>query len=670
MAKVHSLFDFSDTFIGLSDSQFEARLKNMTLKEKEDLFLKAKDRYYSGDPIMSDPQFDRLEQWLDSEGSKVVNKVGGADTDRAKLIHKHMSPMLSLEKIQVNDEDNFPLAEIQTWNSSGIYPLEATPKFDGNAVELQYDNGQLVKAVTRGEDGLGSDVTAKLKFLAPTTIPSTKRLEIRGEVVMPFENFKKDKYAGKKNERNMVAGILGRDDKFEDDIKDCQFIAYSIKMHEGNKFFHVEDAMNNLAKMGFNKECPVRIETINSASDYRRVYDIFKTYRATQSPFRLDGIVFKMPEKYRASVGDGRKAPKWAIAIKFPAKEVTTTIMDIKWEVGYTGELSPVGILEPVDLDGSEVKRASLYNKTRIEENCTFPGAIVSIRKAGDIIPQVTKIIQKSPRAAEFLKNKSFYPTHCPSCNCAISIEVYATKKNEAPTEHLMCNNMKCPARNVRRLSLGLSALKIKGIGESTCEGLFASGVENIFDVFNPDKMNTQALCKHGIFKPGRQLELILAAIKKFNKVDLKNAILALQFEGLGDSGSTEVSKLVANQPYSFDSFEKAVVEPFLSPTSWQTQAVKTFLQLLKDRGVEIVMPTAISGDVIVFEMTGSPEGAGYKTKDDLKAFLAQHGYTHGKLKDAQLLLTDSYTATTSKMKDAAKKGIKILTYEDLINTL
>lgn len=663
-----SLFDFTDTFIGLTDAQFEARLKKLTTKEKEELFLKGKDRYYSGDPIMTDPQFDRLELWLESESSPVTQKVGGADGSRDKLIHPHMSPMLSLDKIQVNDEDKFPIEDLQSW--APAYPLEATPKFDGNAIELQYRNGKLDKAVSRGEYGKGADVTKKLLAMGvPHTLPIDKDLEIRGEVCMPMSIFSV-KYADKKNPRNTVSGILNPENEDVDKAVDCIFIAYSIKDHTNGKVSHCNNTMQYLSDFGFNKQYPIKIETITDKDDFRRVYDIFKQYRAVDSPFQLDGIVLKVSEDRRAFIGDSKKYPKWAMAIKFPAKEVTTEIISHRWEVGYTGELSPVGILAPVDLDGSEVTRTSLYNKTRIEMNGTFPGAIVTIRKAGDIIPQITGIVMASPDAHKYI-GTTWYPTVCPACNGSITIDVEpATKKKPNPTEHLMCKNNECIGKLVRRLDLGVSALKIKGIGESTCESLIKAGVRDIFDLFDPTKFNTQALCANGVFKPGRSLEVILNAVKHIKSVDLDKAILALQFEGLGDTGSKAIADLITGKIKDFEGsgLEKAKVEPFLNSESWQSLSVKKFIGLLKDSGITVNMPKATPVGGIIFEMTGSPEGAGYKTKEEFVEYAGRHGYVHGKLKGATMLITDSYSANTKKMQDAKAKGIEIKTYEDFVN--
>lgn len=660
-----ALFDLDDTFIGLTDAQFLSRIEKMSVKERESLYLKAKDKYYSGSPIMSDHQFDIMEEGLKKIGSKVVDKVGGADAPKGKLIHPHLSPMLSLAKIQVNDEDNFPIAEIMSWAChTGFFPLEATPKYDGNAVELQYRDGKLAMAVSRGDgNGKGADLTSKLRLLVPEIINSKLTLEVRGEVVMPVDVFK-NKYAEEyKNPRNMIAGMLNRDDVNEDMVRDAIFVAYSIKaISADGTFKYVENAMDNLSKLGFNNNYSVPTLSLNNAYDIRDAYDWFKNYRAT-GRFQLDGIVLKMPENKRSTVGEGNHHPRWAVAIKFPSKEAVTKIIDVEWTIGHTGELSPVGLLDPVDLDGSTVSRVSLYNKTKMESMGMFPGAVVTIKKSGDIIPQIIKINTPSPRTNEFVRDQNFYPTSCPSCNSKLEIQ------QDHDTAHIVCTSFSCPAQKSRKLASGIAALGIKGIGESLCLDLYKSGVEDIFDYLDPNKMSGANLVLGGIFKPGRQLDLLLKSVEQLKSVDLDKVILALQFDRLGNTGSKQVAKMFAGAKYSFDGLERAVVEPFMNPNSQQVLLVRKLMDTLQSMGVAIAMPKDITG-AITFEMTGSPKDAGYAKKEDLIAYLATKGYAHTKLKDAKLLLTESYSSNSTKMKEAEKKGIQILTYEDLLEKL
>lgn len=687
-----SLFDLTDTFTGLSDNQFRALVDKTARPQLEEVYLKAKDVYYSGaKEIMPDHQFDYLEAALKKLKSNIINKVGGKDSGKDVLVHKHMSPFLSLEKLQVNDEFQFftnikqgdenIVHELVEW-ANGKYPIEASPKFDGNAVELQYNLGKLVKAVSRGEDNMGANITDRLSLIVPTTISSTKNLEIRGEVVMPQNVWKKE-YPEKANSRNTVAGILNpKNLNFDTHVRRCVFVAYSIKAHENAQVKHVEDTMSNLTKLGFNLSFPVFLESVKNEHDFRRVYDIFKKYRSDTSVFQLDGIVFKMNEVLRLAIGETKHHPKWAMALKFISVEAITTIKDYDWKVGYTGEFSVTAILEPVDLDGSEVKRASVYNKSKIETNGYFPGAVVSIKKSGDIIPQIVKVLKRSPRENEFLTKQNFFPKKC-TCGEPVVIE------QENDTVHIWCKNKKCPDVNIMKLTKGVAALKIKDVGESTCGDLYRAGIENIFDLYDPNKMNAQSLINSGVFVKGRTLEIALEAVEQVQKVDLWRVVLCLMFSGLGDTGSKmvakminepdyrdqlkkELSKLAADPKYkaSFDGLDKKVIIPFLNDNSIQYQSVLTLVKIMRAKGIDIIDPVKIDPNAMTFEMTGSPSGDGYKTKEELVMFLASKGFAHTKLKDAKLLLTDSHSSPSGKMKDARKKGIKIMTYEELIKTL
>lgn len=307
-----------------------------------------------------------------------------------------------------------------------------------------------------------------------------------------------------------------------------------------------------------------------------------------------------------------------------------------------------------------------------MEINGTFIGATVSIRKAGDIIPQIIRVDKPSPNAAQHIKDQDFWPRHCPSCNEPITVEVHAEKKGEPSTEHLMCNNPRCKGKLGIKLSKGLSALRIKGIGDATCELLVQSGVENIFDVFDASKFNTQSLCRNGHFKPGRNLEKVLQAPKSIKSIDLDKVVLSLQFEGLGDTGSKAVADFLFENIKTYDGMglDREVIAPFANHSSWQMNSVKQLMIVLKAAGITVNQPKKVQAGAIVFEMTGGPDGAGYKTKEEFVNFVMRHGYTHGKIKAASMLVTDSYSATTSKMQEAKKKGIEIITYEDLLERI
>lgn len=644
-------------------------------EQLESLYLQCKDLYETdGTSPLTDAEFDELERELKRRGSSVTQVVGGGNSSVLK--YKHMSPMLSLEKIQVNDEGNFPFADINAF-CKGKYPVEATSKFDGVAIELRYDFGSLQQALTRGKDGRGADVTRFLKMIVPNSIPRFETYEIRGEIVMPLDKFAK--YNSTKNVRNFVAGVISpsRTDT-SPALKDLVFVAYSVKTHSKDRYSYVGDAQDFLSHLGFNKEFPVKVDTIKSPADIRRVYDVFKEYRG-KSQFQLDGIVLKAPESMRSDLGYTNHHPRWAVAIKFPSTEVVTTILNFgehcfDWSVGRTGELAPTALLAPVELDGSTVQRASVYNKEKIVELGVFPGAVVSIKKSGDIIPMIVSVLKRSPREAEYVSRQSFFPTHCPACG--VKLDIYTdTKKTKGDIQrvtHIVCENARCIGKAARNLSYATTAMQLKGIGESTAELLVKAGIRTAADLFDQTKMSPAKLVASGYFKQGRELEKIFEGIKATKRVDLDAVIRSLGINGLGRTISKQLANYLAGNSHSFSGLEMEVVGPFLNESSRERKLLEDMMQKMRSSGVEVIYPKEVvtTANTIFYEMTGKTEGTGYKTKDELKEFLKSKGYIHSKIGEASLLLTDSYNSDSSKMSIARKKNIKIKTYRDLLEEL
>jgi DNA ligase (NAD+) len=601
-----------------------------------------------------------------------------------------MSPMLSLSKIQINDEDAFlndtgstfageqgrkPLEEIDAF-FNGRFPLEATPKLDGSAIELQYIGDgkpgikKLHKVVTRGEGGFGSDVTAKFgnkpgQIQVPIELNSTTmpgNIEVRGECVMSLEKFNakwKDKGdgTGYKNPRNMVAGVISRDEITEQ-VGDIDFISYSLKIHENDQTFFPHNTMSVLKSFGFNTN--ILIRQVQSIQDLKSLYLDMKEYRRT-TDYQLDGIVLKMPEALRTSIGETRHHPRWAVAVKFPSNEVTTIIKEIEWTVGYTGEIAPTAILEAVELDGSTVTRASLYNVNSIIEKGTMPGAEVSIRKAGEIIPQIVEVLHAMPKPSI----SDVAPACCPACNSVTKIDT----DSKSGAIHVYCTNEKCIAKLTRKLHAGVSALKVMGIGEATCESLVKVGIENIADLFDADKVTLGTMVASGQFKQGRQLDLLMAAIKEPRQVELKQVIQALSYDGVGNTMSDQLARQMAGVDFSFDGLEKAKYEPWLVATSQQSYSLKHLTDVLKSRGWDIQMPKAKQAGGLLFEMTGDVCPP-FKSKSDFAAAIAAKGYSHSSISKATVLVTDSLSSASGKMKTAAKKGMRIVTYLDLLEEL
>lgn len=378
---------------------------------EELIYLKAKEAYYSGEPIMLDDEFDALEKRLKAEKSEITNIVGYTVKNRKNKI-AHLTPMLSLEKLQVNDEENIPLGDLEKWLSKHKGVVEMTPKFDGNAIDLLYKDGVLVNALTRGDGEYGLDKTDKLKHLVPNYISDKGIVEIRGEVVISLKVYEEKYYDPTKvsNARNFVAGLLNRDELELNNLKDLVFVAYSyVRLDEEKNSTYVSKSMEKLNEFGFNQQYPIFIRHFEKSSEFTKLYKEFKKYREEESPFLLDGIVLKFAEESRSKIGQNSHHPNWSLAIKFETLFAVTKIVSIDWTVGTTGELSPVANLEPVELLGTMVKKASLYNLGSILKKKMYPGATVSIRKSGEIIPQVMQVLTSSPNEMKYIEQYEAY---------------------------------------------------------------------------------------------------------------------------------------------------------------------------------------------------------------------------------------------------------------------
>lgn len=626
----------------------------MNIQEKESLYLHAKEAYYVGEPIMSDFEFDTLESELKDFGSSVIHKVGSTKAGK----FDHVTPMLSLGKISVQNNEQLPLSEVSKW-MSGSNEFEVTPKLDGNAVNLIYKNGKLHLALSRGTGLKGFDITEKLKHIVPNlaTVPYEgvpyNLMEIRGEVVLPVSIFNQ-KYSDFKNPRNFVAGVLGRDETDPKVVKDFAFVAFELKGHTDTQdIYYPQGSTNILHDMGF--ETPYR-KTITSSKEFKETYFEFLHYREKVSPYQLDGMVLKMKESDRKNIGQTDHHPKWAIAIKFPPKEAITTIRDISWKTGTSGELVPTAVMEPIDLDGSTVSRASLFNWGKVKEMKTFPGAKVLIAKAGDIIPQIYQVVEPSNK-------ETLPPSHCPSCGTQTRLDGI----------HIWCDNQECFSRVISKIEGGIRTFKIENIGSSSIRKIYEAGFKSILDIFDFQKFNEEALIKTGLFKEGRALEIIIQNIKGVQSVSISQVLMACQFENLGWATAQELGKFLSGIDYDFKGLNKEVVNSITNENSDRRKFLMDFVNILNGSGILVTYDESKVKDnsIIYFEMTGSPGSSGFKIKSEFITFLSDKGYEHHKLNsECKYLITDSYTSSSSKMKAAQKLGVEIITYEDLINKI
>ncbi|MBN2693566.1 hypothetical protein JXR93_02795 [bacterium] len=622
---------------------------NNGLDQKVELYMKAKAAYYEGREIMSDSEFDKLEDEIKKiSPNHPALSIVGYSSKRFEFAHKY--PMLSLEKIQVNDEVDSEFEKIYKWisNTKSELDIIIQPKYDGNSISLQYENGVLVRALSRGNGKSGFDVTDKLKSIVPNKISLKDSLEIRGEClikVLDFEKLNSDDSF--KNERNFVAGVLS-DTKEAKYLEYLHFVSFNIMGIEYKKY---SDFFNILQKDGFELSF-YKICKLESSNDAKNLYKEMKEYREN-SPYRLDGYVLKVNSAtIREKMGENRHHPLYEVAIKFPAQKAQTVIEGIEWSMSAQGELIPTAILKPVDLDGSLVSRAYLANFKNAINNSYLPGSYVYIEKKGDIIPQITGLVKKGDISQDEIN--ALLPSECPYCESDLHIDSDFT--------HIYCMNSECPEKEIKKMTKAISILQVKNIGPAMVKTLYNAGVKTIFDFFSKS-LTSQKLIETGYFKEGRQLDRLFESINSIRSITFTQLLQIQQIEGAGETMCEMVSKYYQKQPHHFTGLEKKVVDYFIEKESYYYNELPK--KWSDETNVSIVFPVAEERvDSIKVVLTGSPKDAGFPTK---KHFLDKYPNLEEvkNIKDADFLVTNDLSSTSSKMKDAEKHGVKIKTYLD-----
>jgi len=627
----------------------------MDKTDLESKYLEAKRLYYEGSPTLSDWEFDQLEKQLSDLGSDVINIVG---TQQEKEIN-HLSAMLSLQKIQVLDTNNLPIEKLNSWFSSNNIKstsLEATPKFDGSSCNLIYIDGLLNTALTRGNGKTGTDISDKMKLIVPNKINIPGIVEIRGEVIIKTKLF--DIKYGKdyKNPRNFVAGILGRDYSTPEIISDFDFISFEYRVHK-TKLYESYDHGNNpfekLKENGFIIPPYIQNFTIDNFSD---IFFNMLNFRKI-SEYGLDGFVIKYPNEFKHTIGETGHHPKWATAIKFPPTEAITKIKSIAWNIGQSSEFKPIGVLEPIELDGTTVSNVALHNIGNIIKNGLFPGAKITIVKSGDIIPIVKDIIE--PVFDKKIEDN--IPQSCSTPNCSIEIQGV----------HLVCTNLNCDSRQIGRLGNGISSFQIENIGGATLKKLYKSGIHSIIDVFDKTKFNKENLISSGQFKQGRSLDIIFESVDKHSPFNMMTIVNSLSFDNTGWSTSKQIAKIFEGKTPNWSGLNSAAYLPFLNKSSDEYKIVESFIELIKSNGYDIIEneELKINENTITFEMTGSPKPFGFKTKGEFLKEMSSKGFIQTPLqKGTKYLITDDTNSTTSKMNKARKLDIEIISYDQALS--
>ena len=456
-------------------------------KSVEKLNLYSHHYYVLDDPLTTDEVYDKLyHEVLEYEEKNPNELLKNSPTQRVGDIisdgfskASHLSRMWSLEDIF--DSEGLEKWLTKTYKLDSNITFYCEPKFDGASLNLVYENGELVQGITRGDGSVGELITQNVKTIRsiPLTIEHKQRIEIRGEVVIFKDEFEKINRARLKdgeeifaNPRNAAAGSLRQLDSAITASRNLVFLPYGVG-ENSLKHKLLSDKMEYIYSLGFRK--PPQSSTCKNFDDIEAIYEVMKNDRDNYS-MMLDGMVIKVNEiSSQIDMGYTVKNPRFSVAYKFPAVEKVTTIKDIVLQVGRTGAVTPVAIVEPTDIDGVEVERATLHNFDEIERKDIRLNDKVIILRSGDVIPKIIKVLTHERDGSEVEYKR---PKSCPVCESELLDEGVLLK----------CQNLTCEARVVNSIIYFASkpCLNIDGLGNKIVEALFTSGlVKNVIDLFD-----------------------------------------------------------------------------------------------------------------------------------------------------------------------------------------
>ena len=517
-----------------------------------DLIRYHRDRYYSDEPELSDGEYDELErelkalesQYPDLQEGSPLQEVGGVLASTFAPV-RHEVRMFSLDNAFDRDELLSWHARVERVISDPVR-FVGEPKLDGLAMSLLYEDGRLTRAATRGDGETGEDVTANVRTigripheLTGSSVPA--RVEVRGEVFMPLVAFeelnRRQGEAGERlfaNPRNAAAGSLRVKDTRITASRDLAFYSYQLGVQQGGPALRSHhQTLEWLGELGL----PVNdhIELLDTTDD---VYDFCERMLANRHSFgyEIDGAVVKVDDlAQRNELGFTSKAPRWAIAFKFPPEEKTTVLRKIMVSIGRTGRATPFAQLEPVFVGGSTVGLATLYNQDEVARKDVREGDTVIVRKAGDVIPEVVgPVVALRKRGARKWK----FPTSCPVCGQPLV-------RLEGEANH-HCVNVDCPAQRVQRIVHFASrgAMDIEGLGEERVRQFVDAGLlSDGGDVYSLEVEQLLPLERIG----ERSAQLLVDAIDKSRTQPLARLLVGLGISHVGPAAAGTLAREIGS---------------------------------------------------------------------------------------------------------------------------
>ena len=498
---------------------------------------------------------DENPQYFDT--TSPTQRVGGGITKNFETV-VHKNRMYSLD-------NSYSKEDLQDWEKriqkiTGVENLEYTCelKYDGASINLSYENGKLVSAVTRGDGFQGDDVTTNIKTIKsiPLQLQAdfVESFEIRGEIILPLDGFNKMNKerveAGEepyRNPRNTASGSLKLQDSAEVSKRPLDCLLYHVVADKLPFESHFK-TLNEARKVGFKVPTAIMVcKTIDAVFKFINHWDIERH----NLPYETDGVVVKVNILHQQDeLGYTAKAPRWAIAYKFKAEQESTVLHKITYQVGRTGAITPVANLEPVQLAGTIVKRASLHNADQIEKLDIREGDTVFVEKGGEIIPKVVGVdLEKRPLNSQLTN----YATHCPDCGTLLI-------RKEGDAKHYCPNENGCPTQITGRIQHYISrkAMDIDGLGAETVELLFKEGlVKNFADLY--DLKVEQIIPLERMAEKSAQN--MIAGIERSKDIPFEKVLFALGIRFVGET----VAKKLAKHFKAMDYLMRATFEELIA---------------------------------------------------------------------------------------------------------
>lgn len=633
----------------------------------------AKEYYELDNPTVSDADYDALyDELLNLEAELGIvlpdsptQRVGGkVQKGFATVVHRER--LYSLDKSKTKEG-------IQEWmdkvvkENGGWADLSLEYKYDGLTLNVSYQKGVLIRAVTRGDGETGEDVTKQALTIAnlPKKIKFEGAVDVQGECIMKLSalaEYNATHDVPLKNARNAAAGGIRNTDPDEAAKRHLSFAAYNIGYHEGLALATQEDMHAFLIEQGF--DCNDYFHLIREGEDWGKLLDQVEEKRPDLD-YLIDGMVFKVNDlALREELGVTAKFPKWAIAYKFKAEEVVSRVLDVKWQVSRTGKLNPLAVMEPVDIGGVEVKKATLSNISEIRRKDIRIGSDVFVRRSGDVIPEILGIAHHNVDSREVVP-----PSVCPACGAPVKQEGV----------FLYCTNPEhCAPRVIATIEHfgAKDAMDIEGLSVKSIEQLY-----NEMGLRTPDQLyvltKEQLLTLDGY--KDKKADNLLASIAKSKQVDLPRFLTALAIPGIGKRtagqladvfGSLDkVMQATVDDLLALDDFglimASNVVDYFADPNNQKLVQSLLFAGItINDKPVNTA-EGSFKGEVVV--LTGSL--ANYK-RSQAQELIKQHG---GEVADSiskRVTLVVAGSDAGSKLAKAEKLGIKVIDEDAFIKRL